>query len=656
MIAKLGVTWRTHRPALLILAFALVLCATTTVNRMNDVGKAFGGFLTDYDGLHFAYRVNAATPYWWPGIRESGLAPDDGILDLEGESYTRLPERALWEEMLTRPQPVTLTVRRDGVRLDIPIYVKRYSWNEYFDADAPVLAIMLCMGLIAFGVYAARPTSAVNRVSALLILLIAVGVRLAEQPMFRDGMFTSQVAQLAWFAMLPFIAALIVHFALLITQDAHDPNDVPHPAWLKIVYVWAGIIAAGSVSVALALWTRGWTPIIGWSDVALRSIRVWMNVAAVLVLIIRLIEAMRRGRKPEWLKSSFAILLTGASVMLLALTPLLLREATARPNTLFRLTDIRFLGLILPLTFAFVVFRYQYLRVSAVVFWVVLVITTSALAAFVVASFYRSVLPPDVIEGSGPLFFLPTFVVLLGSSALWSYATGQREARLRQLPHRIMEERERERYAIRNELHDTTQAFLTGFRFHLEHARHMIAEDPTRAEAMLKRAAEELREAERELRRTLRNMAPMQTERGLIQPLEEMFRDFSARYHLPVHYNLSPDADALLGRTQRHELYRMLREALINAHKHAQASQVWVTLWTVDGRVHFEVRDDGIGFDPHCAPSELQAHFGLRAMRDRVELIGGELTISSAVGVGTVISGFVPAQPDAVAADHDPAH
>ncbi|MCS6847255.1 MAG: ATP-binding protein [Anaerolineae bacterium] len=656
MIAKLGVTWRTHRPALLVTALALVLCTTTTVNRMNDVGKAFGGFLTDYDGLHFAYRVNAATPYWWPGIRESGLAPDDGILDLEGESYTRLPEHALWEEMLTRPQPVTLTVQRDGARLDIPVYVRRYSWNEYFDADAPVLAIMLCMGLIAFGVYAAHPTSAVNRMSALLILLIAAGVRLVEQPIFRDGMLTSQVAQLTWFAILPFIAALIVHFALLITRDAHDPNDVPHPAWLKVVYGLAGIVAAGSVGVALALWTRGWTPAIGWSDVVLRSIRFWMNVAAALFLIVRLIWAMRRGRKPEWLKSSLTSLLMGTLIMLLALAPLLLREATARPNTLFRLTDIRFLGLIVPLTFAFVVFRYQYLRVSAAVFWAVLVITTSVLAAFVVASFYRSVLPPDVIEGAGPLFFLPAFIALLVSGALWSYATAQREARLRQLPRRIVEARERERYAIRNELHDTTQAFLTGFRFHLEHARHAIAEDPTRAEAMLKRAAEELREAERELRRTLRNMAPMQTERGLIQPLEEMFRDFSARYHLPVHYNLSPDADALLGRTQRHELYRVLREALTNAHKHAQASQVWVALWATDGRVHFEVRDDGIGFDPDRAPSESQAHFGLRAMRDRIELIGGELTIRSAAGAGTVISGFVPAQPDKGAAGHDPAH
>jgi signal transduction histidine kinase len=79
-------------------------------------------------------------------------------------------------------------------------------------------------------------------------------------------------------------------------------------------------------------------------------------------------------------------------------------------------------------------------------------------------------------------------------------------------------------------------------------------------------------------------------------------------------------------------------EAIQNAVKHARrASGLWVSL-RQDRQLLFEVRDDGPGFEP---PSGALSG-GLRNMRDRVEAIGGRLTIESAPGHGTSIRGVVP--------------
>jgi signal transduction histidine kinase len=73
--------------------------------------------------------------------------------------------------------------------------------------------------------------------------------------------------------------------------------------------------------------------------------------------------------------------------------------------------------------------------------------------------------------------------------------------------------------------------------------------------------------------------------------------------------------------------------------KHAgHDAVVWIRLWEVDSRLHFEVRDVGVGFDA----DRIGDRHGLLNMRDRVDAVGGSATIRSQPGVGTVVSGSVP--------------
>ena len=87
-------------------------------------------------------------------------------------------------------------------------------------------------------------------------------------------------------------------------------------------------------------------------------------------------------------------------------------------------------------------------------------------------------------------------------------------------------------------------------------------------------------------------------------------------------------------------VYRIVQEALTNAGKHGAATSVVVGVVEDNGHVRISVRDDGRGFDPSAAT----AGFGLAGMRERVELLGGELALTSAPGQGTTVAVTLPVQ------------
>lgn len=85
-------------------------------------------------------------------------------------------------------------------------------------------------------------------------------------------------------------------------------------------------------------------------------------------------------------------------------------------------------------------------------------------------------------------------------------------------------------------------------------------------------------------------------------------------------------------------MYFCVLEALQNVGKYANANAVTVRLSEVNGLLDFEVRDDGVGFDP----ASVAGGSGLRGMADRVEAVGGTFALRSAPGRGTTIEGRLP--------------
>jgi signal transduction histidine kinase len=90
--------------------------------------------------------------------------------------------------------------------------------------------------------------------------------------------------------------------------------------------------------------------------------------------------------------------------------------------------------------------------------------------------------------------------------------------------------------------------------------------------------------------------------------------------------------------------FRVVQEALTNAAKYAQATQVWVTLQRQETMLLLSIRDNGVGFDVAAARAHTAdgSGVGLRGMEERLWLIGGQLDILSTPGYGTEIRARVP--------------
>jgi signal transduction histidine kinase len=224
------------------------------------------------------------------------------------------------------------------------------------------------------------------------------------------------------------------------------------------------------------------------------------------------------------------------------------------------------------------------------------------------------------------------------SSAATAVATAQTVESERLQQQVESAEKERERWA--RELHDDALQGLAAIRITLATALQSKGEG--RPE-LIERAAEDtlvrLEEQINELNRLINDLRPAPLERlGLAGALEALAEESSARGSLEVETTLELPEDP--GREEERLVYRLVQEALTNVVKHASASHVNVTAKESDGEILISVSDDGAGFDPGIAT----VGRGLTGMRERIELLGGEIEMTSEPGRGTEIAARVPLQ------------
>ena len=159
-------------------------------------------------------------------------------------------------------------------------------------------------------------------------------------------------------------------------------------------------------------------------------------------------------------------------------------------------------------------------------------------------------------------------------------------------------------------------------------------------------AAEGLAEMQRDLATTLHDVReiayaihpPVLSDRGLLEAIEAQ----SSRLAVPMAVRADPRLRGVrFGEQIEATAWYVLAEALSNVVKHARASEVEVSLSQQDGRLGLVIRDDGCGFDPG-RPRGL----GLTGLSDRLDTVGGSLTITSGAGLGTSVCAHIPVGPD----------
>ncbi len=203
---------------------------------------------------------------------------------------------------------------------------------------------------------------------------------------------------------------------------------------------------------------------------------------------------------------------------------------------------------------------------------------------------------------------------------------------------------EMERNRIAQEIHDGLAQNLVALRMRLRRLGKLQEADPARMSVELKDAQELVDDSLLEARRSIFALRPLAlASRGFVPALEQFAAGFSEYYDLQVHLEAS-GLKARLPPTLELTLFRIIQESLNNVAKHAQASQVWITLGDCDlDKVQVEIRDNGQGFDlAELDHSDHRGSFGLRLMEERVQSAGGQLIIDSQPGSGVRLTAVLP--------------
>jgi PAS domain S-box-containing protein len=192
---------------------------------------------------------------------------------------------------------------------------------------------------------------------------------------------------------------------------------------------------------------------------------------------------------------------------------------------------------------------------------------------------------------------------------------------------RLVEVADAERKRIQRNLHDGAQQRLTGVLLTLGRLRE--AAEPRREE-LLDLASEELATGLQEIRELASGLHPsVLSERGLTAALHAL------ALAAPVTVDLQSLPEGRLPEPVEAAVYYVVAEAVANVHKHASARTIGVRVETRDGAVIVGVVDDGVGGADHEGG-------GLRGLADRVEALGGRLSVKSPLGEGTQIVAEIP--------------
>lgn len=196
---------------------------------------------------------------------------------------------------------------------------------------------------------------------------------------------------------------------------------------------------------------------------------------------------------------------------------------------------------------------------------------------------------------------------------------------------------ENERRRIARDIHDHLGQQMTALRLNLEALRLRIGAYPALAEQVV-RAGQLTEELDRSIDVLTRELRPVVLDHvGLSSALAELVSLWSRRHHVAAHYQARGAAELRFPSEVETNLYRLAQEALHNVYKHANASQVRVSLAQLDGHGVLEIRDDGCGFDQATVASAERRGLGMTSMRERAALAGGELKVESAAGGGTTV-------------------
>jgi NarL family two-component system sensor histidine kinase LiaS len=206
-----------------------------------------------------------------------------------------------------------------------------------------------------------------------------------------------------------------------------------------------------------------------------------------------------------------------------------------------------------------------------------------------------------------------------------------------------------ERNRLARELHDSAKQQAFAAAAQINGVRTLLKRDPEAAEAHLEEAERLIYELRQELTSLILELRPVALEdKGLAPAISDYAADWSRQNGITCNVRVQGERSLPLAIEQ--PLFRITQETLANVVRHSGAGSVEIALIYANGDISLTISDDGDGFDVNSS----HKGYGLRSMRERVDSLGGALSINSELGRGTSISCTLPAGKPATADQEKP--
>ncbi len=217
------------------------------------------------------------------------------------------------------------------------------------------------------------------------------------------------------------------------------------------------------------------------------------------------------------------------------------------------------------------------------------------------------------------------------------------QRQLRQLSRQVFQAQEEERKRISRELHDVIAQTLTGINIRLATLKKETGRNTqdfdrnlTLTQRLVEKSVNLVHDFARELRPAVLD------DLGLVPALHSFAKNFTAQTGIHVHLKAFAEVEKLEN-SRRTVLFRVAQEALTNVARHAQASQVEISIEKLPSGICLKITDNGKSFNVGRALQITSSkRLGLLGMRERLEMVGGSFEIESTPGKGTTVISQIP--------------
>ncbi|MDQ2087642.1 sensor histidine kinase [Herbivorax sp. ANBcel31] len=214
---------------------------------------------------------------------------------------------------------------------------------------------------------------------------------------------------------------------------------------------------------------------------------------------------------------------------------------------------------------------------------------------------------------------------------------------------KIIKAQEEERQRVARDIHDGPAQSMSNAIMKAEICERLVESEPVKTKSELKNLKFVVRNTLRDVRRIIYDLRPMSLDDlGLIPTLQRHIETYQEESDTIVVFKTRgffKDLKPIISLT----VFRLVQEAISNVKKHANAKNVTINLEFLKRELTLNISDDGRGFDASVMTVKNESDnsgFGLFSMKERVELLGGNFEIDSAIGEGTNISIDVPLIPE----------